>query len=115
VFIGQVEYIDYDKHQVPEGNTFFPFLYKRNCFEHERELRAVIQQLPVNEKGAVDWSKPLAATGIYVRVSVQDLMQAVYVSPGASAWFSELVSSVVEKYGFQTEVRRSRLEGDPLY
>ena len=115
VFIGQVEYIDYDKHQVPEGNTFSPFLYKRISFEHERELRAVIQELPVNEKGAVDWSKPLPATGIYVRVDVQELVQGIYVSPGAPAWFCELAGSVIEKYGFQIEVRRSQLEAEPAY
>ncbi|HUS83191.1 MAG TPA: hypothetical protein VM013_08075, partial [Dehalococcoidia bacterium] len=76
VFIGQVEYVDYDRVRLPEGNTFFPFLYKREQFEHERELRAVVQALPVNDKGTVDWSKPMPM-GIYVNVDVNELLEEI--------------------------------------
>jgi hypothetical protein len=45
-FIGVVKYVDYDTEWMPEGNTLYPFVHKRKSFEHERELRAVMQELP---------------------------------------------------------------------
>lgn len=45
VYIGKVNYIDYEVDIVPPWNGFNPFLYKRKSFEHECELRAVIDTL----------------------------------------------------------------------
>ena len=30
----------------PEGNTFYPYLHKRKGFEHEKEIRAIVQEIP---------------------------------------------------------------------
>jgi hypothetical protein len=40
--IGMVNYIDYDKEWVPEDSIYNPFLFKRQSFQHEREIRAII-------------------------------------------------------------------------
>lgn len=53
IFIGKVEYIDYDKDWLPEGNLFYPFVHKRKSFEHEQEIRAVIQDYPRNGENLV--------------------------------------------------------------
>lgn len=45
-FLGVVKYIDYDSEWMPEGNLFYSFAHKRKSFEHERELRALIQDAP---------------------------------------------------------------------
>ena len=44
VFIGIVNYIDYDRHLIPEDNTFQPYLHKRKSFEHESEIRANVTE-----------------------------------------------------------------------
>ena len=41
VYVGKLRYIDYTKDRIPEGNVFYPIMYKRKSFEHERELRVV--------------------------------------------------------------------------
>ena len=41
VDIGEVSYVDFDHEQIPRGITFYPYVHKRNSFEHERELRAL--------------------------------------------------------------------------
>jgi hypothetical protein len=120
VYIGKVKYIDYDTDWLPEGNIFYPFLHKRKSFEHERELRAVIQRLPFVEMGRVpdsriDLTQATPDLGAYVPVDVDLLLETVFVSPAAPAWFYELVSSVAGKYGFSKEVRRSNLGEDPVY
>ena len=115
VYIGKVKYIDYETDWLPEGNTFYPFLHKRRSFEHERELRAVIQKLPIVEGVGIDLAQPSPDAGAYVPVDVDLLLETVFVSPAAPPWFHELVSSVVGKYGFSKEVRRSKLGEDPVY
>ena len=55
IFIGLVSYIDYDKEWLPEGNHFYPFVHKRKSFEHERELRGLIQKIPTKD-GCIDHS-----------------------------------------------------------
>ena len=42
IYIGQVEYADYDSAWLPEGNTLWPFVFKRRSFDFEMELRACI-------------------------------------------------------------------------
>lgn len=49
--IGLVKYIDYDKDVFPLDNTFYPFTHKRKSFEHEREVRFLIQNLPITAEG----------------------------------------------------------------
>jgi hypothetical protein len=114
VYIGKIKYINYDTEWLPEGNTFYPFLYKRESFKHECELRAVIQTLPIVD-GAIDYRQPSPALGAYVPVDVNLLVERVYVSPTAPAWFRELVGSVVTRYGLDKEVVRSELGDDPVY
>jgi len=42
VMLGLVKYIDYAQTPIPEGNVFWPFVHKRQSYEHEREVRAVV-------------------------------------------------------------------------
>jgi len=44
VYIGKVNYIDYEKDNIPK-DFLSPFLHKRKSFDHEKELRAIVQDL----------------------------------------------------------------------
>lgn len=58
IYIGEVEYIDYDTWKPEDGsplNEFMRFIYKRKPFEHEKELRAVTSQ-----KGLVNFVMQLS-------------------------------------------------------
>ena len=46
IYIGKVQYIDYEKDKIPDDTSFSPFVHKRKSFEHEKELRAIIRELP---------------------------------------------------------------------
>ncbi len=115
VYVGEVSYIDYDREPIPEGYTFYPFLHKRKSFEHERELRAVIQTLPINESGAVYWSMPQGSPGQLRRVALGELVEAVYVSPGSPPWFVDVVRAVSAKFGLARSVEQSALDREPFY
>lgn len=113
-YMGIVQYIDYQTQWLPEGNTFYPFVHKRKSFEHEREVRAVIQELPV-EQNQIAVGKPNSASGQVVPIALDSLIAAVHVSPTAPVWLGELASSVVAKYGLHCPVKKSDLYSAPVY
>jgi hypothetical protein len=110
VKIGTVSYVDYEKEWIPEGNIYHPFLYKRISFEHERELRAIVNSRVAKlSKGTrqVDG-------GIEVDIPLNKLIERVFVSPEAEKWLQELVSGVIGRYGANLEVKKSALGAKPL-
>jgi hypothetical protein len=114
IFIGKVKYIDYEKDWLPEGNSLYPFVHKRKSFEHERELRAVIQDLP-SKDGKLNLSKPLFDDGIYVSVDLNTLIDKIYLAPTCCKWLHELAKSVTKKYELDKEVLQSSLDDVPVY
>lgn len=114
LYVGEVSYIDYDSEPIPEGNTFYPFVHKRRSFEHERELRAVIQDLPTTESGAYDPSAT-HPPGVWRPVNLDDFVEAVFVSPGSPKWFVDLVRSVSDKYGLAANIRQSELDKEAFF
>ncbi|WP_292378601.1 DUF2971 domain-containing protein [Methanosarcina sp. UBA289] len=104
VVIGKVEYLDYNEDSIPWGNElkiYKPFVYKRRSFEYEHEIRAIVF-VPSGEKKE-------KTSGIYVPVSLDTLIEKVYVSPKSPKWFLNLVKSVSKKYRLNKEVIQSDL------
>jgi len=113
-YVGIVNYIDYDKDWLPEGNAFWPYVHKRKSFEYERELRAIIQEWPTTN-GKYDDKKKNEKNGKMVKIDINKLIGKVYISPTATEWFAELVSTITKKYGFNFKVEQSILAKDPVY
>lgn len=114
IFIGKVKYIDYEKNWLPEGNSLYPFVHKRKSFEHERELRAVIQELP-SKGDKLDLSKPSFEDGIYVPVDLSLLVERICLAPTCTKWLHELVKSITRQYGLDKEIIQSQLDDVPVY
>lgn len=114
VYIQKVFYRDYEKDPMPEGHAIYPFLFKRKSFEYEKELRAIIQQIPL-QKDLIDLNENFCNYGIEVNINLNILIEKIYISPFSPSWFYELVKAVVKKYGFNYEVKQSNLKEDPLY
>lgn len=117
VKIGLVRYVDYTQNWIPESNLLAPFMYKRKSFEHEKELRAVINLSTIDEMDlefvTID-SKPPKG-GIWQPIDLNTLIENVYVAPNAPKWFGELVQSVVKTYGLNKPVIKSSLEDEPIF
>lgn len=124
-----VEYLDFEEEGTPlplhgadedPRQSISHYCVKRKSFEHEKEYRLIIQnrELPFDdEKDSVDPEEVAKETssGLYVDVSVEDLISAVYVSPNKAGWFRELVEMVVDTHGHEIDVHQSTLGRDPLY
>jgi hypothetical protein len=114
VFVGVVNYIDYEKDWLPEGNTFWPFVHKRKSFEHEREIRAVIQELP-SKGGKIQVGLENEELGRLIPVSLPELVVRVVVSPASPKWFADIVKAVSEKFGQSFPVSHSTLIRHPEF
>jgi hypothetical protein len=127
IWIGKVNYLDFNKEWMDEWNTLEAFMIKRKSFAHENEIRAVTE-LPDDhlgekvfsevdkERERVNPSKPrivnpkeLTDKGKYVSTDLDILIENIYVSPSAEKWFKEVVESLVSKYGLSKNVIKSDL------
>ena len=107
---GKVKYINYDKDWIPESDNYYPFIYKRKSFEHERELRAVFDSSEKNFEKEFEKTE----NGYWVNLSLKTLIQKIYVSPEADDWFVELVEKVKNKYNLNfKKVYKSPLNNEP--
>jgi hypothetical protein len=108
IYIGNVKYINYKKDIIPEG-SLFPYFHKRKSFEHEQELRVVIQAFSYDQKGEIDWSRSPHRKGLYVPVNLDLLIDRIILAPSCSPWQKAVVKSVVKKYGLDKRVLHSLL------
>jgi len=114
VFIGLVQYIDYEKDWLPEGNTLYPFMHKRKSFAHENEVRIVHQTYPTSEKGILVGDQN-DRDGISVNVNLTLLIDKAYVAPTAPAWYLNLVEEVLKKYEINKALNLSNLDEKPVF
>jgi hypothetical protein len=103
-YIGMVEYLDYDSDTdvIESRNNLATFVHKRKSFEHEKELRALFQDLPTIKRSdglrAHDIHAEPHDNGRWVPVDLNELVTEVVVAPQAPPWFKELVEDVCDKY-----------------
>jgi hypothetical protein len=109
VVVGLVEYVDYTS-ESKVNIIEFPYICKRKSFEHEKELRALIK-IPLSDFLSHDG----IPDGLHVSVSLDTLVEKVYISPTAEPWFKELIISVMQKYQLSKSVTKSSLSDDPIY
>ena len=112
VHIGLVNYIDYEKDWLPEGNLFYPFMHKRKSFSHENEVRILTFEFP-KEKLALDKIYP--NLGLNIKVNLTELIEKIYVAPTAPEWYYKLVAEMINKYNISINVQYSKLDEYPVY
>ena len=110
IYIGRVNYINYESDFIPGGNAFNPFLHKRHSFEHEQEVRAMY--IKFGERGFV---QDVCKIGIYDKVDLSLLIHEVIVAPLAEDWFLDLIKSVANQYNLEAPVRKSSLAVTPVW
>ena len=120
IFIGRISYIDYKTDSLPHNNLLSAFLCKRKSFEHEREVRAIVQ-IPSpgdrnhGQEGVIDFSQDICDVGNYYEVDLSRLIQEVIVSPYAPNWLLELIKSVAFRYNLKAPVVKSELADLPTW
>lgn len=89
VYVGLVQYIDYNTASFPSANVFYPVMHKRASFAHEREVRLVRHWTPnpEHDERTLSLSMPW---------NVEAFCDHIYVDPYAPEYYFEAVKAVVE-------------------
>ena len=100
IAIGRVKYIDFNKGYAGPNDSFWR---KRKSFEHEREVRALIQDHKANVSGKL------------VGCELKVLIEEVVVSPTAPSWFVQVLGDVNTKFNLDVPVNQSNLNEEPFF
>ncbi|MFJ5957998.1 hypothetical protein ACIQC5_18835 [Paenarthrobacter sp. NPDC092416] len=78
------------------------FMHERRSFEHEKEVRLLAVGPPEPE-----------TTVVPIAMALRRLINSVHIAPGSDDWFLKLVTRVIERYGYDFEVRQSDIDSMP--
>ncbi len=116
VYVGKVQYLDYEQEMVPPGGILFPFVYKQSLFAFENELRAMIWT-PQNNKNDFRYAsknKYRNIDEIYVAVDLNTLVERVVVSPRGDERLFDSVAALTNKYKLEFMIDRSKFSNDAV-
>ncbi len=108
--VGKVTYLDHSKDGLvvdgPLPNTFRPFMIKNHGFEHEREVRILVN-------AAIGYEIPEA--GLDVPLDLATFIDEVIVSPYASDGFAAKIADTAKKGDLAAKVSPSSLDPRLFY
>jgi hypothetical protein len=110
VFLGTVEYIDYNKEYISIEDAFQYIVHKRKSFEHERELRAVIWRIKSEDR-----FKIIEDRGMLVPVQLDKLIERIYINPNADPLLRDVVNGLKSSYSLTAPVHKSNVNDSPDY
>ncbi len=111
VFIGTLNYIDYENDFIHFSNSILPYGYKRKSFEHEHELRCLIWL--VDQKSSQ--YAALKSGGVKIKIDVINLIENIYLSPNSPEWLTTLLQDIFNKYDLSIPIINSGLNAKPLF
>jgi hypothetical protein len=115
-----VQYVDYTKTFIPEGNLFLPYMHKRPSFSYENEYRLLAMWSPevleMDEQKVATRTEPdVPPPFLREPVQLDRLVEAVYVSPDSPDWVARVVRQATGMYMSSLDIRHSDLAADPVY
>jgi hypothetical protein len=124
VFIGKIKY---KEQNIPEGNLYFPVLYKRTPFRHEKELRLCISS-PLNDnppdftqlkealasfgidnKSDLDILKQIGDKRIPATIDLNQLIDEVIICPDSRHSLFDSVKYVIGDKVHNAKIRKSTI------
>jgi hypothetical protein len=103
------------------GRHAHPALLKHKAFEHENEVRGLIEwtdhsRMP-SELSTASFAEAFRAAnppGIGAGVDLKNLIEEIYISPLAPCYFREVIEIMAGRHGLADRIRVSTLLGDPV-
>ena len=117
VLLGQVTYLDYETDTNPPTDELSLLMRKRQAFEHEHEVRALICPGDHPPAGGDAGTRAPDDTVINVPWSANEHLEHIYVSPYAEEWYRDVVVAVLERFApeLKDRLQWSHMRGVPLY
>jgi len=122
VFCSQVRYLDYEKdiwyHETDYPHTsynlFIPLIHKRIEFIQENELR-LIHSIDYPEFSNEYWEKQPIEKGKNIRIDINVLVDEIYCAPTCDDYQISKIEGIIQKYGYEFDVKKSKLSSQPYY
>lgn len=122
VFMGKVEYIDYENDAMDVSNLINLSFYKRKCYSYENEFRAiflnslglgaVLKDIKNNElQSGIDIDHVI---GHDLPIDTCKIIEKIYLSPESERWYVDLVKSVHDQYMLDIPIIESSIDMKPL-
>lgn len=124
VYIGKIKY---EEQNIPGDNLYFPVLYKRMPFQHEKELRLcisspfnsnppdftqlkkVLAPFDIDNKSDLYILKEYGDKGIPVRVDLNQLINEVIICPNRESFLKDSVEYVMKGKVSYEKIRESAI------
>lgn len=138
IYIGKIEYIygntddaqymqNFLQNDIPLAKklTYFPYFQKRKEYEHEQEVRLIVdidrfvtdaltnQTVETVDTFLETGLPDICEIGMPFDIDANMLIDEVIVSPYAKDWITDTLRSVVQKFGFNFDVKPSTLLETP--
>jgi len=117
VYIGKINYLDYNKEIIKIDNGFWPTICKRMAFSYERELRLVTPEQKLNipklNISFPGFSDKAGDRGELAPVDVMGLVEKIVIGPNERTWFLDAVKDTITKFGVAIPVASSSLSESP--
>jgi len=118
IYCSEVRYINFEKDKwlppIDSYNAFAPIIHKRLEFTHENEVRLIHQIDFVNDIDSF-WQKQPKIKGKDVSIDINNLINTVYCAPSSDRVQIEKIKNIVNEYGYNFEVKKSKLDNVPFY
>lgn len=115
-FGGHVEYVDFEADSLPYGVGENHILTKRLAFSHEKEFRVWFWKVDHIKCQSFGYRPEVLNSNpavVNIPVSLDKIIEEVYVVPYAAPWFKDAVESVTRAYAARYPVRSSALLNKP--
>lgn len=122
LYMSKVRYIDYEEdlwnHPVdfPDMHYSFltPFVHKRIEYKHETELR-LFYEIPDVKDDDLFWTRQDFEKGIMISVDLDILIEEIVLPPTADDHIENKIKAILNEYGLEKRIRKSKLSADPFY
>ncbi len=112
-YLGCVNYIDYKTDMFDVFYYLNFVVHKRKSFEHEKEVRAVINNGTIT--GKPPYPPINDRKGIVVPIDLAHVINEVYVNPAAKPPFLEEVRQLISTHNLAIPVKQSEVNAPPKY
>lgn len=107
-----IEKVEYVKHWRDPSLDIAPyarvFAYKTKAYEHEREVRVLL------DRSLNEFNGEMPESGMVVNVNPATLLRSVVLAPEAPKWFQQLVRKAAVRYKLPADIHISKLAADPI-
>ena len=116
VYLGRVSYLDYECAPDPPRDPLGLLMSKRQAFEHEHEIRALIWPSH-SPDGLIPPEVDDNTQVINLPWAAEEFLDHIYVSPYSEEWYRDVVTTILDRFAppLKDRLAWSRMRGVPLY